>query len=261
MGLEISLKLKHRHIFLLAVIAVFCIDLSAQVGIGAGSGPPPPPPSMIPANLHPATEESLRRYFEVTHFVVRDREGMIQQLEQQKKTLPPWFPPDLWTETSAAMLDIDVVEVAIPVYQRYYSEEGTQNAIKLFLTPQGQAMISKFHEKTMQDLAAGDPIAEARQKALAAIRDHEDAEIRQMMVSMTPKDEQQVLEFSRSPEWKRMNDLADQVYKAFNVAYIARQKEAAHAVAVRHQDEVNKAIRDYRASHPGYDPAATSPAK
>ena len=249
------MKSNYLSIFLTGLLIVACAHSYAQAGIGAGSSapPPPPPPSLIPENLHPATEASLRKFFQVTHFAVRDREGILEQMEQQQKTLPPWYPSDLWSETVKAVVDIDVVEVAIPVYQRFYSEEGTQNAIKLFVTSQGQAMVNKFHERTMKDLVAGDPVTEARRNALAEIRAHEDTEVRQMMNSMTPKEEQEVARFVHSAEWKRMNDFSDQVYKEFNVAYVARQKEAIHAVAVKHQDEINQAIRDYKAAHPGYE--------
>jgi hypothetical protein len=252
------LKLKNRCILIACVFAMPLAAAFGQAGIGAGSAPPP---SLIPANLHPATDATLRRYFEVCHFAVRNREGLEKQFEQQQKTLPPWYPADLWTETVAAVMDIDVVEVSIPVYKRFYSEEGTQSAIKLFVTPAGQKMVNQFHDKTLEEVSAGDPIAEARRKALADLKAKEDAEIHEMLSSMTPKEEQQVAAFVHSEEWKRMNGLSDQVYKAFNVAYLARQKEVMHAVALKHQDELVKSLREYKAAHPGYDPSAPPAAK
>ena len=255
------MKRKRFSILIAAVLTISCTSLLAQAGIGAGSEPPPPPPSLVLANFHPATDATLRRYFEVCHFAVSNREGLEKQFEQQKKTLPPWYPADLWTETIAAVIDIDVVEVSIPVYQRFYSEEGTQNAIKLFVTPAGQAMVNQVHSKTIEEVSVGDPIAVARRKALADLKAKEDAEVGEMLKSMTPKEEQQVAAFVHSAEWIRINSLSDQVYKAFNEAYLARQKEVMHAVALKHRDELVKALRDYKAAHPGYDPAAPASAK
>src|ERR1700761_8205955 len=96
-----GLKSRRFPALFAVIIAISGVHASAQAGIGAGSGPPPPPPSLLPANLHPATDASLRQFFEVTHFAVRNREGLEKQFEQQQKRLPPWYPADLWTETVA----------------------------------------------------------------------------------------------------------------------------------------------------------------
>jgi len=237
---------------------------AAQAGIGASSGTPPravqatpsaPPatPAVVPPE-HPATAETLRRYFEVCHFATHNREGLVEQFASQQKTLPPWYPPDLWSDTVDEVLKIDAVEVAIPVYQQYYSEEGTQNAIRLFVTPAGQAMVKKVYGKTLEQEAEGDDAVLARRKALAAERAQEDSEIRKMVQSMTPKEEREVGAFVQSAEWKRMNALSAQVYAAFNQAYLARQKEVMHTVAMQHKEELQKALREYKAAHPGYEP-------
>ena len=238
----------------------------AQAGIGASPGlpanaapvaPVAPPASSVPAVVppeHPATEETLRRYFEVCHFATHNREGLIEQFARQQKTLPAWYPPDLWTETVDAVVKIDAVEVAIPVYRQYYSEEGTQNAIRLFVTPSGQAMLAKVYGKTLEQEGEGDDAVLARRKALAAERAQEDSEIRRMVQSMTPKEEREVAAFVQSAEWKRMNALSEQVYAAFNQAYLARQKQVMHDVALPHKEELQKALREYKAAHPGYEP-------
>ena len=242
---------------------------AAQAGIGANSGPPPkaapmpvssapvavsPTPSAVVPPQHPATEATLRRYFEVCHFATHNREGLVGQFATQQKTLPAWYPEDLWNDTVDAVLKIDAVEVAVPVYQNYYSEEGTQNAIRLFVTPRGQAMIAKVYGKTLEQEGEGDDAVQARRKALAAERAHEDSEVRQIVQSMTPKEEREVAAFVQSAEWKRMNDLSDQVYAAFNQAYMVKQKEVMHAVALEHKEELRRALRAYKATHPGYEP-------
>ena len=51
-----------------------------------------------------------------------------------------------------------------------------------------------------------------------------------------------------------MNDLSDQVYAAFNQAYMVKQKEVMHAVALEHKEELRRALRAYKATHPGYEP-------
>jgi len=237
---------------------------AAQAGIGATSGPPKPAqaapapapqaaPAVVPPE-HPATPATLRRYFEVCHFAYRNRQGLEPQFAAQQKTLPAWYPADLWKDTVEAVRNIDVIEVAIPVYQKYYSEEATQNAIRLFVTPQGQAMVNKVYDKTLEQVSEGDTVTEARKKVLAEERATEDAEIRQMLKSMTPEQERETAAFVQSAEWKHMNAISDQVFKDFIATYFAKQKEVMRAVALEHQAELRKALQDYKATHPGYEP-------
>jgi hypothetical protein len=248
------LKLNKFWISVALVLGLPLRQAVGQAGIGADSTVARPPE-------HPATEATLQRYFEVCHFVAHNREGMEKQFEMQQKQLPPWYPADVWNETVSAVLDLDAVAIAIPVYQKYYSEEGTQNAIYLFLTPDGQAMLKKVYGETIQEEAAGDSAVEARRKALVDERAHEDSDIRKMLQSMTPQEQRAVTAFVHSAEWKRMNDLSPQLYQEFNTVYVAEQQAVVHEISTKHRDELMKALRDYKAAHPGYEqekPAASN---
>jgi hypothetical protein len=199
---------------------------------------------------HPITAQTLQRYFDVCHFVLRNREQIDIQLAAQQKTLPPWYPMTVWRETADAIDALDVTAVALPVYQRYFSEEAGENAIRLFLTPQGQAMLSKVYDQTAAAENAGDPGLEAHLKAIAAAKVDEDAKVRQMMAAMTPKDRRETEIFVQSAEWKRISALGPQIAKEFSEVYLAAQEKAVHEVTARHHDDLVKALRDYRASHP-----------
>jgi len=240
------LRLNKVSILLVFAAALPLVQADAQAGIRADSAVARPPE-------HPATEATLQRYFEVCHFVAHNREGMEKQFETQQKQLPPWYPTDVWNETVSAVLDLDAVAIAIPVYQKYYSEEGTQNAIYLFLTPDGQAMLKKVYGETIQEEAAGDSAVEARRKALVDERAHEDSDIQKMLQSMTPQQQRAVTAFVHSAEWKRMNDLSPQLYQEFNTVYVAKQTAVVHEISVKHTDELRKALRDYKAAHPDYE--------
>jgi hypothetical protein len=252
------LKLNKICVWIVFVIIAPVTGWPLQAGIGASSGPPP---SAVPANFHPATESTLRRYFEVSHFEVRNREGLETQLEVQQKTLPLWYPADVWADTVDGVLAIDALSIAMPIYQRYFSEEGTQNAIRLFVTPAGQEMLNKMYSTAKKDEVAGDSATEARRKALDDEQTRQNEDGRKILDSMTAKDKQEVLAFSRSAEWKRMNAVSDEMYKEFNAAYLVKQKEVVHVSAVKHADELRKALRDYKATHPEYQqpkPAASN---
>ena len=203
---------------------------------------------------HPVTEATLRRYFDVCHFGARNREQIDAQLAVQRRTLPEWYPSAVWDEIVAGIERLDVVPIALPVYQRYFSEDAAQNAIRLFLTPGGQAMVSKAYDEAVLRENAGENALVARQNVLNGIKAEEDAKVRAMMASMTPKEREQTEVFIRSAEWKRLNGLSGQIAKEFAEAYVAEQEKVLHEVSEKHRDELGKALRDYKAQHPGYTP-------
>jgi hypothetical protein len=217
---------------------------------GAAQQPGAEAPASVVAPVHPITEATLRRYFEACHFDVRNRESLEAQFEAQRLQLPAWYPKAVWDEIVKTIEEMDVVDIALPVYQRYISEEAAQNAILLFVTPEGQAMVKKVYDQAIQHESSGDSALEARRKALAALQDEEDAKIHKMLDSMTPQQHRAVEAFVRSEEWKRMNANSGQLAKEFNSVLIARQEQIAKEITQSHQEEFAKAIREYRAAHP-----------
>jgi hypothetical protein len=225
---------------------VCCIALGAssvaqQVG---GS------PAAAASPTHPITETTLRRYFEACHFDVRNREALEVELEAQRLKLPAWYPKEIWDEIEKSVEEIDVASVALPVYQKYLSEEVGRNAILLFVTPEGQAMIKKVYDTAIQRESFGDSATEARRKALAAVRNKEDAKVHAMLDSMTPEQHRAVEAFVRSTEWQRFNALSGQVTQEFASVYVVKQQLVADQITQDHKADFEKAIREYRLAHP-----------
>jgi hypothetical protein len=211
----------------------------------------PSTPAETPAN--PVSAKTLRTYFEVCHTPLRNREALDQQFEKQRQALPPWYPPDVWNETVKSVEDIDIVDVALPIYQKYDSEELIQHAIHLFVTPEGQAAVKKVYDMELQHIASGDNAADAQRKALSEESSAEDATVRAMLHSLTPQQRQETAVFIKSPEWRRMNVLYAQIEQEFNAAYLARQHEVTQQVAERHKLQLQTVFRAYHAAHPGGD--------
>jgi hypothetical protein len=225
------------------VLTVLVVFLSQTLN-GASQAPAVVPPA------NPISAQTLQRYFDVCHFVLRNREQIDIQFAAQKKTLPAWYPLDVWEETVRSVEEIDVTPVALPVYQRYFSEEAGQNAIRLFLTPGGQAMVNKVYDQTAQAENAGDPALDAHLKAVARAKADEDAKVHQMMASMTPKDRRETEIFVHSAQWNRLNALGPQISKEFSEVYLEAQKKVVEEVTERRHEELVKARQDYRAAHP-----------
>jgi hypothetical protein len=212
------------------------VSVAQQAGVAVPASVTPP--------VHPVTGATLRKYFDVCHFAVRNREALEKQFEIQEKQLPAGYPADLWANTVQAVEGIDVAAVALPVYQKYWSEEAAQNAIFLFLTPAGQEMINRVYNLEIKQEVAGDSADEARRQTLAAERAEEDAKVHEMLRSMTPDEGRKVEAFARSAEWKRLNNLSNQIAQEFATVYIAKQKEVAQAVAEKYKSEADRPVHN-----------------
>ncbi len=227
-------KLHANILLLLCVVLILPCQLLAQK-------------LSIPSNVpdHPISESTLRKYFAVCHFTLYNRENLELQFRRQEQELPPWYPANLWAATVRAVEDIDVVHLALPVYQQYFSERAGLNAIRLFATPQGQAVINKLYKSEIRAMALGDPAQVARFKALDEERKSEDATIRQILNSMTAEDRQEMYAFVQSPEWKRLNSLGDRIRREYNVPYVAAQQRVEKEIARAHADELVSARQRY----------------
>ncbi len=212
--------------------------------------------SATDAPSHPVTEATLRTYFEACHTIPKTQAVFEQQFEIQRSKLPPWFPPDVFTEMVQQAEAIDIVRIALPVYQKYYSEEATRIATHLVVTPAGQAMVNKLYDMEMQHIASGDSAVQAQQRSIAAVRSEEDAKVREMLSSLTPAQKREAAAFVQTAEWKRILAQSGQIQQEFNAALQARQSALFQQVAQRHSAELQQARGSYQDAHPGVDPDA-----
>jgi hypothetical protein len=196
--------LVRQFLLFVSTLSIFSWGAVAQ---NSGLGAPP----AVTAPAHPITEVTLRKYFDVCHFVYRNRQQIDAQWAVQKKTLPSWYPGSVWDEIGRRIDLIDVVSIALPIYQKYWSEEAGQNAIRLFLTPAGQAMVNKFNDTVVQHEDEGDEGLQARRKAMESIHAEEDARVHKMMRTLKPEDQRTVSAFVQSAEWVRLNQLGGQI--------------------------------------------------
>jgi len=239
------MKMPKLFAFLVWLALVPCHSLAQQeMPKSVGATVPASPPA------HPITEATLRQYYEVCRFTLRNGQAMEAQLEKQQKALPAWYPAALWEDTVKSVLSLDVVSISLPVYQKYWSEEIGRNLIRLFVTPAGQEMIGKVYDGTVAREQAGDSALEAYRKTLAAERSAEDAKIHEMLNAMTPKEHQEMESFVRSDEWTKTQRLMPQIQQEISTAYLAAKSRAADEAVERHRSELMQAMKTYNASHP-----------
>ena len=237
-----------------AKVMAFAISILALIASPVPFFAQHPEPERPPI-VDPIHEETLRTYFDEIHFVSWNRKMWDFQFQKQKQQLPPWYPLSVWKETTDTIESMDIVPIALPVYQKYVSDETGRRMIKVFATPQGQAMAAKMFADQGRLQEAGENANDAYTQALAADRAREDMAVSKLFSSLTPADQREIAAFVRSPDWKRMDTDGPVISRAMSDALLEKQKEIVHAVSMKHHDELVAAKRAYEAEH------GTSPSK
>ena len=115
---------------------LFLLYLSAFSLTAAGAWAQNIPPAAVPPT-HPATEATMRRFFQVCHFVSANREAMEKQFEIQHKTLPSWYRPRCG-QTPFRPWKTSMLSPWLCQFTKGRSGESAQSAIRLFVTPAGR---------------------------------------------------------------------------------------------------------------------------
>lgn len=198
---------------------------------------------------HPITEEQIRDYFSVCHVENISRELTHEKVEAQRKQLPEWYPLSVWDEIEDAIDKIDQPSVALPVYQKYLSESDARMLIELFATPEGQQLVKRFLENTVQAQHAGLSPMQARDQAIASIPREENNRVLRLYNKMTPEQRRGAELFAQSSDYKRIQVVLNQIAVEYQQATIDRQTELAKAIALKHQAEISEAKSAYEARH------------
>ena len=206
-----------------------------------------PGPLATKSPEHPITEEQLRTYFKVVHILSRNRELTHEQMEAKRKKLPEWYPPSVWDEIEAAIENVDLAVVDLPVYQKYISEEDASGITRFSATPQAQRMIQAVLDKEAQEVQAGVTPLQARDQAIADLRRDEGEELNRIVLGMDPE-YLRYLE-SHSDHFLQMQPLTAQMHKEAGKALREKQTELTKAIVAKHQSELAEAKRSYEASH------------
>jgi len=91
----------------------------------------------------PITLDQLRIFMQKLHSVEATQKLTMEEAERQRTTLPVWFPPAVWDAIEKRIMEIDVAQVELPIYQRYVSRE-TADAMILFLQGPGGDQIAEI---------------------------------------------------------------------------------------------------------------------
>jgi hypothetical protein len=250
--------MKHLKVFAHFSIAVplsFLLCASATAQEQKVPRPASEPQAIQPPE-HPISEEQLRTYYNVCHIPSLSRELTHEKMEAQRKQLQAWYPQSVWDEIEDAIDNIDLPKVALPVYQKYVSEDDAKWLIKFMATPQGQRLLQSVLMKDAQAQQAGEAPIPARDQAIASLMRNEGEEVERVVSSMSSKDLRDLE--SRSAHLQQMQPVLAQMRKEAGQATMDTQVELMKAIVAKHQSELAEARHSYEASHPPASSSKTS---
>jgi hypothetical protein len=91
---------------------------------------------------HPATPEQIREFLKLTHTVELAHTQMAANLKLIRASSPDYIPASFWIDAQRAMLNIDITDLCIPIYQKYYSQEDMAAALVFFRSPAGRRIVA-----------------------------------------------------------------------------------------------------------------------
>ena len=169
------------------------IAVAAQQSAGASSQAPaaqaaPPAPTTAPAAkqataIDPAKEAAIRNLFEV----MGTKEAMRQVIAGMSGTVKPRLesslPPgeyraqliDLFFQRLQVKLRVDdLLELAVPIYDKYFSLEDIEGLTKFYQTPLGKKAISVLPQVLLEAQSAGRKLGEqmGRESMIEVLEEH-----------------------------------------------------------------------------------------
>jgi len=196
---------------------------------------------------HPIIGEQLRTFFKVIHIPSFNRQLIHEKLELQRKQLPEWYPQSVWDEIADSIENIDMAEVALPVYQKYVSQDDANFLIR-FMATQGQKLAQAVLTRDTQSQLAGTAPVQARDQTIAELARNEGAEVEHILSGMSPTELHSIE--SQSAHWQEMQPTLRQMRSETGQAILAKQAELSKGIVAKRQSELVDAKKHYEASHP-----------
>ncbi|MCC6461938.1 MAG: DUF2059 domain-containing protein [Saprospiraceae bacterium] len=80
---------------------------------------------------------------------------MMDNLLPALKNLAPDAPADFWEEVQKEVHPEDIVELVVPIYDKYYTEEDIRQLIVFYESPVGQKMVAQMPAVMQESMAVG----------------------------------------------------------------------------------------------------------
>ena len=108
----------------------------AESASSAPSLPEPVPPA------HPATPAQIREFLNLTHAAESVHVRISENLKRMRASSPASIPASFWDDAQHAMMTINIADLCIPVYQKFYSQEDMAATLAFYRSPAGRRMVA-----------------------------------------------------------------------------------------------------------------------
>lgn len=208
------------------------------------------PDSETTTALGPVSQETLAMLFKLLHLNTRIIGLERKNIEQQQSKLPPWYPIGVWNAQVAAVLQINPLEIAFPIYQKHLSEQDAQKFVELLSTPEGQELIQHVFDLETADIEAGRNVREDQKTILDEAIAQGRAEHLDTTKSLDSSERKAILAWAQSLQFQQAVAGVKQIFPEFQKAVDDKGFEVADTVALAHKKELQEAHNAYESSHP-----------
>lgn len=214
-----------------------CTQASLGAQVTSSSAPPPPsvPQSTVPKS--PITLDQLRLLFSEFGSIDATKTLIHANLEKKRKSLPAWFPTDVWTDVERNVEAIDEVEVVLPVYQKYVSQKGGDAMILMLQGPTGKQLADRMLGRAITAVQSGKRGSAADEQAIQASMHSNDIDLWAKRLGELSEEQRQEVQAAVPPLlkiWKAIDDEQD-------TAYNRKANEVAQATLTTHRAEIAEA--------------------
>lgn len=201
---------------------------------------------------HPITREGLQKLLTKMKTIDAQKKLMHESLEAKRKTMPAWFPSAVWNDVEAKVEGVDLVEVALPVYQKYVSQEQGDAVLLLLQGPTGEQIAQRKLDRALSAIHSGARGSAADEEAMVAGAASGDLGLWTKRIrELTPEQQKRISPLFQGliKVWKQIDDEQD-------VLYIKKTNEVFRAVINAHTAEIQDAMRQDIHPSPSNAPAA-----
>lgn len=217
-----------RHLLLRTILLGFAVAFCSSVLLFAQvSSTAEPSPQLLPP-AHPITRDQMQALLGGMKAIEGHQAHLREALGVQQKSLPAWFPSAVWGEIVQKIEAIDLVDIDLPIYQKYVSQEQADAMILLFQGPTGDELAQLVSGRALTALRSGARGSAADEQAIQASNASDDkALFAKRFAELTPQQRDQVGSSIQAvwPAWRRIDDEQDAVFnRRANQIFVAVQK-------------------------------------
>jgi hypothetical protein len=215
-------------------IAFLVYPLAAQISSKTAAAPIQPP-------SHPVTRQQLEILFQRFGTDEAQKTFIHTVLEAQGSKFPAWFPQSVWSEAIRKVENIDTFSIALPVYQKYLSEDTTKALILFYDGETGGQLARAWTKHALKTMDQGYRGGNAAVKAEDAMGQDQDVDtlMRKRVSELGPEQGNSCLDALQI-----FNQFIFRINEEKNVIYMKKVQEVGQEVLAEHKAELDAAQRN-----------------